>query len=214
MWRWTYNRKACAYNSVIENRRGRPISFSNLAKKRDVANVEWYVQDVLDFLSSTSKSYNIIFSNAALHWVADQDRLYHLIFKTLRPGGCIAIHQGAAGTYSELHRIAAKAAMETGIYNVGGKWSFPARYETKEKMESILLAAGFEDIHVVELTEHLPENSSIVADFSVASLSAYRQDGIDDTTWTAFENAFADLCVKEKPAVTSHRLYISAKRSR
>lgn len=61
-----------------------------LAKARhDHPSIEWKLTDIARF-SPTSKG-NLIFSNAALHWLDDHENLFPNLLKQLRPGGVLAV---------------------------------------------------------------------------------------------------------------------------
>ncbi|MDF2366603.1 methyltransferase domain-containing protein [Sneathiella sp.] len=61
-----------------------------LAKaRRDHPSIEWKLADISRF-SPTSKG-NLIFSNAALHWLDDHENLFPNLLKQLRPGGVLAV---------------------------------------------------------------------------------------------------------------------------
>ncbi|WP_339716256.1 methyltransferase domain-containing protein [uncultured Sneathiella sp.] len=61
-----------------------------LAKaKREHPSIEWKVGDIAEF-SPTSKG-NLIFSNAALHWLDDHEKLFPKLLEQLRPGGVLAV---------------------------------------------------------------------------------------------------------------------------
>ena len=61
-----------------------------LAKaRRDHPSIEWKLTDIGRF-SPTSKG-NLIFSNAALHWLDDHENLFPNLLKKLRPGGVLAV---------------------------------------------------------------------------------------------------------------------------
>ena len=61
-----------------------------LAKAReDYPSLEWKREDISRF-SPTSKA-NLIFSNAALHWLDDHEALFPRLLGQLRPGGVLAV---------------------------------------------------------------------------------------------------------------------------
>jgi trans-aconitate 2-methyltransferase len=61
-----------------------------LSKARgDHPSIEWQLADIERF-SPTSKG-NLIFSNAALHWLDDHETLFPYLLSQLRPGGVLAV---------------------------------------------------------------------------------------------------------------------------
>ena len=49
---------------------------------------EWSVADIADWTASAP--YNVVYSNAALHWVGDQASLLPRLMRSVRPGGALA----------------------------------------------------------------------------------------------------------------------------
>ena len=71
--------------------------------------------DVMDALDLKDKEmYELVFSNATLHWITDEKRMYRLLYEALEPGGRLAVHQGGYGTYAGLHK-----AVRQAIHNLG-----------------------------------------------------------------------------------------------
>ena len=60
----------------------------------------------LDF----SGGFNAVFSNAALHWVRDQDAMLSGVFQALKPGGRFVAEMGGHGNIAAL-RTALRAAL-------------------------------------------------------------------------------------------------------
>ena len=57
--------------------------------RRDHPSIEWKHGDISHF-NPTSKG-NLIFSNAALHWLDDHETLFPMLLSNLRPGGVLAV---------------------------------------------------------------------------------------------------------------------------
>ncbi len=55
----------------------------------DHPSLEWKLGEIADF-NPVSKG-NLIFSNAALHWLDEHEALFPLLLKQLRPGGVLAV---------------------------------------------------------------------------------------------------------------------------
>ncbi|GLQ05457.1 methyltransferase domain-containing protein [Sneathiella chinensis] len=57
--------------------------------RQDHPSIEWKNEDIRDF-NPASKA-NLIFSNAALHWLDDHEELFPRLISQLRPGGVFAV---------------------------------------------------------------------------------------------------------------------------
>ncbi len=145
------------------------ISGNMLAEK----NVNFFTQDATDI--NEFEKYDLIFSNAALHWVLDHERTYRNIFRALKPGGRIAIHQGGKDSYKELHDIARETIEDLGYdkyFEDFKNWKFPIYYPTKEDMDKKLKDLGFNNISV-KYEKKIINEVKLVKAFANASLLPY-----------------------------------------
>ncbi|WP_374281735.1 trans-aconitate 2-methyltransferase [Desulfovibrio sp.] len=78
--------------------------------------VEFMVMDACDM--PWSGSVDAIFSNAALHWIEDQERLTATMARVLRPGGLLVCEFGARGNIGRL-RAAFAAAFQAALAGEG-----------------------------------------------------------------------------------------------
>jgi trans-aconitate methyltransferase len=78
-------------------------SMIEVATGQEGGNLRFEVLDInhLSFV----ESFDVAFSNAALHWVTDHRTLLRSIHRALRPGGHIYLNFAAAGNCSNLFRI-------------------------------------------------------------------------------------------------------------
>lgn len=156
--------------------------------------------------------YDLIFSNATLHWIRDQEGIYRRMLEALTPGGTLAVHQGGFGTYRELHEIARRAGENLGFGEKLKAWEFPAQYPTGEAMKALLERLGYGEINVDEVENDESGNPNLVENFAAASLIYYQEAGLTDGEFEKLREEYLRLCREEEPPVTSHRLYILAKR--
>lgn len=155
--------------------------------------------------------YDLVFSNATLHWIQDQEGIYRKMFEALIPGGKLAVHQGGEGTYKELHSIARQAGENTGVGEKLKDWRFPAQYPTEEEMRALLERIGYVNIDVDGEVSDEGENPSLVEDFATASLIFYKDAGLTDAEFKKLRAEYLRLA-KKNSTVTSHRLYILAEK--
>jgi trans-aconitate 2-methyltransferase len=64
--------------------------------------VELRVCDLLDL--SVDQPVDLVFSNAAFHWILDHDRLFARLYAALRPGGVVEAQCGGEGNVAEWKR--------------------------------------------------------------------------------------------------------------
>jgi trans-aconitate methyltransferase len=91
---------------------------------------------------------DVIFSNAALHWVLDQEALFSHFWQLLKPNGELLIEYGAQGNLeralSVIFKIMHSEQFKEYFVNWKQSWYFPKPGET----ERLLQKAGFRDIQV------------------------------------------------------------------
>ena len=73
------------------------------AKRLETPNLKFLCRDIddLDF----NQGFDVIFSNAALHWVRDHDRLLLNVHKALRPGGVARFNFAGDGNCSNFFAV-------------------------------------------------------------------------------------------------------------
>ena len=73
------------------------------AKKQFPDGVEFIAKkgENMDF----SGEFDLIFSNACLHWIADQDKVVKGVYRALKPGGRIFFQMGGKGNAGVMNTI-------------------------------------------------------------------------------------------------------------
>ena len=104
--------------------------------KATYPDVAFEVADASDF--DEPGTYDAVFSNAALHWVKNQDGLLRSVYKSLKPGGRFVAEMGGNGNVQ--HLIAAvKQVLEQHDYHDQAKtqiWYFPSLGEYASRLEA------------------------------------------------------------------------------
>jgi len=85
--------------------------------------------------------FDAVFSNAALHWMPDQDAVLQGVFRALRPGGRLVCEMGGQGNVAAevvaLHQAAAEFGLDAAALH---PWRFPSPQEQADRLTTI----GFE----------------------------------------------------------------------
>jgi len=88
--------------------------------------------------------FDVVFSNAVLHWIKDHHPVIEGLFKSLKPGGKILLQMGAkdgvSSYLSVLNQILLLPEWNTYFQN----FEFPYSFMGVEDYEVMLLAAGFQ----------------------------------------------------------------------
>jgi len=83
--------------------------------------------------------FDAVFSNAALHWITEQDAVLDSVAGALRPGGRFVAELGGTGNVAAIVDAVRAAAADRG-YDVESPWYFPGVGEHATRLE----AHGFE----------------------------------------------------------------------
>ena len=99
--------------------------------------------------------FDAAFSNAALHWMLDKERVAAAIFRALEPGGRFAGEMGGQGNLARMREALDAELVIRGYVspNQAGNW-----YPSAEEFAAIYDAAGFEqiDARLIERPTPLP----------------------------------------------------------
>ncbi len=79
-----------------------------------------------------AEPYDAVFSNAALHWIDDQDAVVAAVADALRPGGRFVAELGTTGNVGTIVAAVQAVGRERGV-SVSSPWHFPslAQYATR-----------------------------------------------------------------------------------
>ncbi len=158
-------------------------------------------------------SYDLIFSNSAMHWVKEQHQAYQNLRKLITDDGLLAIHQGHKGSYKELHQIAVEVLndFDYTVYFENLNPPLDLIYHTKEEMGELLDHHGFKPIEFNIGNSTAPE--SIIDDFAEASLNAYCDRLESVSQQDVFREQFKRRAQKQlDPSdITVRRIYVVAK---
>lgn len=179
-------------------------------KEEHNGKIEFKVMSALDI--SDENEYDMIFSNATLHWITQSKKMYKLLYKALKKDGVIYVHQGGKDTYKGLHDVAVEAYKNLNLSSKFEGWRFPTFYPTKSEMEELLIDVGFEDVDVECVKSDEKENEHIVDNFMTASLIYYQQAGLTDDEFKKIKTEFKRICKSKEIDKSSVRLYISARK--
>ena len=116
----------------------------------------------------TDKPYDLVFSNAALHWIADHEQLLVRLTNFLAMDGQIAIQMPANDSHPS-HRVAAEVAHDFGVP------ARPAYVLEPERYAELLYRLGYKRQHVrMQVYGHvLPSTDDVVEWVRGALLTAY-----------------------------------------
>lgn len=97
--------------------------------------------------------YDAVFSNAALHWMRDPERVLGHVARALRPGGRLVAEQGGFGNIASI-MVALSAALEAAGHRVPDPlpWDYPSAATQRQRLERL----GFEVVEMALIPRPTP----------------------------------------------------------
>jgi trans-aconitate 2-methyltransferase len=134
----------------------------------------------------TDEPYDLVFSNAALHWIADHDRLLARLTNFLSHDGQIALQMPSNDDHPS-HNVAAEVARQFGIE------PRPAHVLPPERYAEILHKLGYKRQRVrLQVYGHLLPDTSAVVEWVRGALLTHYQALMPDTTFESFLHAYRE----------------------
>lgn len=127
---------------------------------------------------TAAPGFDAVFSNAALHWMTEPEKVLSGVWRALKPGGRFAAEFGGAGNVASV-----VAALDAALGNRGLKLDSPWFFPTPDEYRQILSSRGFN----VQAMHHFPRPTQLPGDledwlrtFAQSWLSALpEQDQLD-----------------------------------
>ena len=170
------------------------------AGKRAAPDIVWQQHDLVSW--NPAQQYDLIYSNAALHWLPDHARLFPALMQKVEPGGVLAVQMPRNFT-APSHLLIAETALN-------GPW--------RSKLEHLatpppvhgpafyhgLLAAMSDNIDIWE-TEYLQvlEGENPVKEWTKGTWLTRYMDVLEGPDKAAFEAAYGERIAKAYPKSSS-----------
>jgi len=157
-------------------------------------SVDFRVMDVRSIVCE--RQYNVVFSNAALHWVRDHTRVLDGIRKVLNPGGKILLQFGGYGNAGAVMDLMDTFIEAEGYQRYFRDFVFPYYFPQPDAYTQLLHDAGLNGIHATAIPKKMLHKDR----------ESFR--GWFRTTWFPYINripqekqqhfieAFVDYCMK------------------
>lgn len=121
-----------------------------------IKTAEKCVRDNLQFVRMDINSidfnneFDVIFSNAALHWIIDHRMLLKNAFRALKPGGVIAWNFAGKGTCNSFFKIVREIMSEDKYQRYFTDFEWPWYMPSKSDYEKMVDLVGFTKISIIE----------------------------------------------------------------
>jgi trans-aconitate 2-methyltransferase len=130
---------------------------------------------------SWGDGYDLVFSNAALHWVPDNSAVLTHIARVLAPRGQVAVQVPANDDHPS-HRLAGEVGQEEPFRATLGGYHREGYILAPERYAALLDALGFDRQHVrlQVYTHQLPSREDVIEWVKGTTLLAYQKRMTDD----------------------------------
>ncbi len=119
----------------------------------------------LGSVEAAAGEFDLVFSNAALHWVADHRNLIPRLLGMVRPGGQLAV-QIPSNYDHPANRVGGEVALRPPFREALGAWTWTVHVLPLSEYAEILHSAGAEDLTALEkVYPHLLENAGALRDW-------------------------------------------------
>ncbi|MCL2157571.1 MAG: methyltransferase domain-containing protein [Methanobrevibacter sp.] len=116
------------------------------AKKCKKDNLSFIPMDINDM--AFINDFDIIFSNAALHWVKNHEKLLKNSLAALKPNGIIRWNFAGEGNCSNFFDIVKSVMNENEYKEYFIHFEWPWYMPSKEEYEKLIAKAGFRNVHI------------------------------------------------------------------
>jgi trans-aconitate 2-methyltransferase len=166
------------------------------ARERLPTAVELVRADLLDL--DLAEPVDVVFSNATLHWIHDDDRLFNRLYAALRPGGRLEVQFGGQGNVAALEAAVREAStLEPFAEHLDGV-ALPWRFRSAGETAAALDRAGFVEVRC--WTEHVTESFDEGRDLRACGVGDYighLPESLRDHFVAAVVDAMDDPTVRE-----------------
>ena len=142
-------------------------------------------------------SVDLVFTNAALHWVNDHERLFARLAAALAPGGQLAV-QVPASYGHPLYSVAAATAQEPEFSQALAGYVYRSPVLAPQDYAALLYRLGFAEQHVrLQVYGHLLGSREDVVEWGRGALLTDYQRRLDEATFARFLERYRARMLQE-----------------
>ena len=133
----------------------------------------------LDFDSE----FDIVFSNATLHWVKNHQPLLGNLYRTLKPGGVLRVNFAADGNCRTFFKVVREAMEQPSFAPYFSRFPWPWYMPTVDEYSTLVDQIPFAEAHVwgENADRSFPDRDSLIKWIDQPSLVPFLQSVPDDT---------------------------------
>jgi trans-aconitate methyltransferase len=169
----------------------------NTARKIQKANLSFLVKDINSL--DIAQEFDLVFSNATLHWVKDHSSLLKNTLAALKPGGLLRVNFAGDGNCTNFFKVVRKAVQQPEYVSYFQGFEWPWYMPSVAEYEALAKEFPFQQVRVwgENADRYFPDAAAITGWIDQPSLVPFLEciDGPD-------KQGFRDLVVKEMLAAT------------
>jgi trans-aconitate 2-methyltransferase len=159
------------------------------AREFETAGLRFQQSKIEDF----SGSFDLIFSHAAIHWVADHASLLHRFFTMLKPGGQLAVQLPSNSSHPAMSAIRYVAAEEPFVTELHG-WQQPLHVLALDQYADILYKEGGKEITIFEkVYPHVLPDVDALAEWTSATAMLPYLEKLNESMKQQFLSRYKDV---------------------
>ena len=176
----------------------------------------WVQADATDGLTGLG-TFDVVFSNAVIQWIPEQEPLLRGLFGLLRPGGVLAVQVPDTDRMpirTALVELLSRPGWRTRFEDVTSTYPHPASYY----YDILSPLTGALEIWVTDYLHVMPSHDALVQWYSGSALRPYLDHLTDDDEQAAFLAEYHDLLVPAYPPQRDgnilfpfHRIFFTAR---
>lgn len=157
------------------------------AAEHATAALRFERHDIAAFLASDPGAYDLVFSNAALHWIEGHEALFAKLARAVAPSGQLAVQMPANADHPS-HVVAAELAREAPFAeHMAGKIRATWPVLAPERYADLLHAHGFAEQHVrLQVYGHLLASPADVVAWVEGTLLTEHRAALPPELWPLF----------------------------
>lgn len=126
------------------------------------SNLSFVLKDIndLDF----DNQFDIVFSNATLHWIKDHDRMLERVHRSLKPGGALRFNFAGDGNCSHFYKVIRQAMAHPLFTRYFSAFDWPWYMPTVEEYEVLVRRLPFVSVRVwgEKADRYFPDEEAMV----------------------------------------------------
>jgi len=157
----------------------------------------------------------VVFSNATLHWVLDQERLFASLYRALKPGGRLEAQCGGGPNVARIRERAEELMRSPELSRYFDSWRDPWYFGDPVTAAERLRAAGFQDVETgLEPAPARFDDEATYRAFLTEVVIAHYLAPLPAEARTRFTDALVARALTDDPPLTLDywRLNLSARR--